>query len=228
MQCIACRYRKNACAGALSFADVRAAMLAAAREAGLPLADDRRAVSRGPPLSAGATSEDERVAFTLQEPRDPSEVRRDVNRHLPAGMEIEAAWIVPPGSPDEHPGQCAAAVYTVSWQEMPDFGELSARLREFFAAAEIPLVRIREKKTQRLNARELVRDIRVIVERARPVRLQATLSLDSQGNLRPEEVPSALGYAPAPDSVRVHRVALLPPPGRASRQRTDFDFGSRW
>jgi radical SAM-linked protein len=217
MQRIVCRYRKEIDAGALSFAEVRKALQAAARDAGLPLADDRRGVVMGPPLPPGATSDDERVLFELSEPRDPSEVRRAVNEHLPAGLHIEAAWIAQPGSPDENPAGLDAAVYDVCWQDPPPFSELAARLREFFAAAEVPLVRIREKKTQRLNVRALVRDLRVLDGRMKPACLQMTLEIGPQGSLKPEEVLQALGYSPAPGTVRVHRVALLSFSRRASR-----------
>jgi radical SAM-linked protein len=217
MQRIVCRYRRDIDAGALSFAEVREALQTAAREAGLPLSEDRRAVLMGPPLPPGALSEDERVVFELAEPREPSEVCRAVNEHLPAGLHVDAAWVAYPGNPDENPANLNAAVYEVYWQNPPPFGELSARLREFFAAAEIPLTRIREKKTQQLNARALVRDIRVLGGRTNPACLQITLAIGPQGSLRPEEVLQALGYTPAPGTIRVHRVALLPASWRASR-----------
>lgn len=218
MQRIVCRYRRETDAGALTFAEVREALQTAARDAGLPLVDDRRGVVMGPPLPPNATSSDERVLFELSEPREPSEAARAVNEHLPAGLYIEAAWVALPGSPDENPASLDAAVYEVFWQNAPPFRELAARLREFFAADEVPLVRIREKKTQQLNARALVRDLRVLDGRTNPACLQVTLVIGPQGSLKPEEVLQALGYSPAPGEVRVHRVALLPLSWRASRR----------
>jgi len=217
MQRIVCRYRREIDASALSFAEVRETLHAAARDAGLPLAEERRAVLMGPPLPPGATSEAERVVFELLEPREPSEVSRAVNEHLPAGMRIDSTWIAFPGNPDENTANLDTAVYEVYWQDPPSFGELTVRLREFFASADIPLTRIREKKTQRLNARALVRDFRVLGGRTDPACLQVTLAIGPQGSLRPEEVLQALGYNPAPDTIRVHRTALLPVSRRASR-----------
>jgi len=216
MQRIVCRYRRDNDAIALSFAEMREALQAAARDAGLPLAEDRRAVLMGPPLPPGATSEVERVVFELLEPRDPSEVSKAVNERLPAGLRVDAAWIAFPGNPDENTANLDTAVYEVYWQDPPSFGELSARLREFFASAKVPLTRIREKKTQRLNARALVRDIRVLGGRTNPACLQVTLAIGPQGSLRPEEVLEALGYTPAPSAIRVHRTELLPASRRAS------------
>jgi len=217
MQRIVCRYRRELDASALSFAEVRAALQTAAREAGLPLGDDRRAVLMGPPLPPGAASDDERVVFELDEACEPSEVRRIINEHLPDCLRVDAAWIAVPGSPDENPANLDTAVYDVDWQDPPSFGELSARLREFFAAAEVPLVRTREKKTQRLNARALVRNLRVLGGRMHPACLQMTLTIGPQGTLRPEEVLQVLGYNPAVSAIHVRRTALLPTSWRASR-----------
>lgn len=217
MQRIVCRYRREADAVALSFADVRVMLQTAAREAGLPLADDRRALQFGPPLPTGATSEDERVLFELTEPRDPSDVCRDVGAHLPAGIQIDAAWVARPGTPDENPAGLDEAVYALCWQDAPPLGELTVRLRQFFATSDVPLVRMREKKTQRLNARALVRDLRVLVGRTNPTCLQVTLVIGPQGTLRPDEVLPALGYTPAAESVSVRRLALFPSSWRASR-----------
>jgi len=217
MQRVICRYRKDIDASALSFAEVRAALQTAAREAGLPLNDERRAVLMGPPLPPGATSEDERILFELTEPRDPSAVCRVMNEHLPAGLLMEAAWIAQPGSPDENPGQLDLAIYVIEWTNPPAFAEFSARVRDFFASAEVPLVRIREKKTQRLNARAFVRDLRMLGGRTNPLRLQLTLTVGSHGSLRPDEVLQALGYVPDAGDVRVHRVALHPSSWRAFR-----------
>lgn len=202
---------------ALSFAEVRAALQTAAREAGLPLGEERRAVLLSPPLPSNATSEDERVLFELTEPRDPLSVCQALNEHLPAGLWIEAAWIALPGTPDENPGSLDRAVYEVAWNTPPSFGELTARLREFFATSEIPLVRIREKKTQRLNVRDYVCELHVLGGRTTPVRLQVTLATGPQGTLKLEEVLQALGYTPAPEQVSIRRVALLMSSWRASR-----------
>lgn len=217
MQRIVCRYRRDIDAVALSFAEVRAVLQQAARDAGLPLSEEKRALVFGPPLAPGATSEDERVLFELVEPRDPSEVCREVNAHLPAGLRVVAAWVARPGTPDENPAALDEAVYEICWQGAPSLGELSARLREFFSASDVPLVRMREKKTQRLNARALVRDLRVLVGRTPPTCLHVTVAIGPQGTLRPEEVLQALGYTPAPESVSVCRVALFPSSWRASR-----------
>ena len=73
----------------------------------------------GPPLPPGATSEAERLVLELREPREPSSVRLQINRHLPAGLLIEQAWIAQPGGPEENPAHLDEAVYDVIWQGAP-------------------------------------------------------------------------------------------------------------
>ncbi len=212
-----CRYRRDAAAMAMSHAEVRAAWQTAVQAAGLPVSADKRAIVMGPPLPAGATSEDERVLCEFTEPCEPHEVAERLNAQLPAGLRVEAAWVARPGTPDEHPAGFDEAVYELCWQDAPPLGELSARLREFFSASDVPLVRLREKKTQRFNARALVRDLQLLVGRSHPTCLQLRLAIGPQGTLRPEEVLQALGYTPAAGSVSVHRVAVFPSTWRASR-----------
>ena len=69
MQRMICRYRRDASVNALSHADLRSIFFDAAKMAGLPIGDDRRAIIMGPPLPPGATSEAERVVLELTEPQ---------------------------------------------------------------------------------------------------------------------------------------------------------------
>ncbi len=208
MQRIVCRYRRESCASVFSYAEVRTFFQVAAAKAELPLAEDRRAVLLGPPLPPDATSEDERAVIELIEPREPSAVREGLNAYLPPGLTIDITWIAFPGSPDENPAHLDEAAYEVDWQDAPPLAELRERLRDFLAAHEIPLTRMREKKTQQLNARALVLNVHVLTAGTRQVRLLMTLGVGPRGTLRPEEVLQVLGYAPAAGTVCVHRVAL--------------------
>ena len=156
MQRIVCRYRRDSSSSALSHSDLRALFERAAELAEIPLSEERRTVVMGPPLPPGATSEAERLVLELREPREPSQVRLQINSHLPAGLYIEQAWIAQPGGPEENPARLDEAVYDVVWQGAPSADELSARLQEFLMASVVHFTRVREKKTQQLNARALV------------------------------------------------------------------------
>jgi hypothetical protein len=100
------------------------------------------------------------------------------------------------------------AVYEVSWQDAPPIGDIMARLRQFLQANEVKLTRVREKKTQQINARALVYDIHLLPNGSDRITFQITVSVGPQGSLRPEEVLLALDYHPDPGAVRVHRIAL--------------------
>lgn len=208
MQRIVCRYRRDSSTGSLSHADLRALFQRTTELAMLPMEEERRAIILGPPLPPGATSEAERLVLELSEPREPSGVRCQMNTHLPAGLTIEQAWIAQPGSPEENPARLDEAVYDVLWHGAPPPDELSARLQEFLLASVVHFTRVREKKTQQLNARALSRGVRLISNRDGVARLVMTVSVGPQGSLRPDELLTALGYTPTPEDVHVHRIAL--------------------
>lgn len=208
MQRIIFRYRKDTLPGEISHGDLRGIFLNAVEAAGLPSEEGRRTVVMGPPLPPGATSEAEQAAIELVEPRDPSEVCRLLNLQLPAGIRVERAWIARPRSTDENPATLDEAVYEITWRHAPATGTLLVDLQRFLASTKVPFTRVREKKTQELNARALVRDIALLAMRDGMVRLRMTISVGPQGSMRPEEVLQAIGYAPEPGEVSVHRVAL--------------------
>ncbi len=208
MQRIVCRYRRDSSTSALSQSDLRALFERAAELAEIPLSEERRTVVMGPPLPPGATSEAERLVFELREPREPSQVRLQINTHLPAGLCIEQAWIAQPGGPEENPAHLDEAVYDVLWQGAPSAEELSARLQEFLMASVVHFTRVREKKTQQLNARALTREVRLLTSRDGLARLRMTVSVGPQGSLRPDELLSVLGYTPQQGDIHIHRIAL--------------------
>lgn len=208
MQWVVCRYRRDASSSMLTHAEVRQLLLEAAAKAELPCDAGRNGVVMGPTLPAGATSEAEQSVLTLRIPQDPDEVRHRMNGHLPAGVQLEQAWVVSSGGA-ANPALLDEAVYDVLWHGAPPHEELLSRLQAFLAATEVPFIRVREKKTQTLNARALLQDVRLLACRDEAARLVMTVSVGSRGSLRPEEVLHVLGYLPVPGMVRIHRIALL-------------------
>ena len=208
MQHVAGRYGRDANVGGMNQADVRGLFLAASQQAHLPISDARRGVVLGPPLPAGATSEDERVLLELTAPREPGDIRERISRYLPDGVALESVWIALPGHVDENPACLDEAVYDIRWPDAPPADELSTRLGAFLAASQLPFTRIREKKIQQMNARALVSDLRLLERRDDQVCMRMTLAVGPRGSLRPEEVLQVLGYAPAREALGVHRVAV--------------------
>ena len=207
MQRIICRYRKDATAGPLGSGDLRALFRQAAEQAGLPVSEGR-GILLGPPLPPEVTSDAERVVLELSEPRDPSMVREQVNAHLPSGVQVSCAWVGQPGGADANPALLDEAVYDVLWRDAPPAGTIIEQIRAFLQASSVALTRVREKKVQQLNARALLRDVRLTDIREGIIRLQLTVSVGPQGSLRPEEALQALGFTPTPGALQIQRIAL--------------------
>ncbi len=208
MQRIVCRYRREAALGALGQQELRRCFVEALDAAGVSVSESRRGMLFSAPLPPGASSEAERLVLELAAPCDPHELRARVNVHLPAGLHVEGVWLASPGTLDETPGELDEAVYDVGWAGAPSADELLRQVRAFLLASDITFTRVREKKTQVLNARALVQAIQFLAGRDGLARLLITVSVGPQGTLRPEEVLSVLGCAPASGVAHVHRVAL--------------------
>ncbi|MHB9026608.1 MAG: TIGR03936 family radical SAM-associated protein [Armatimonadota bacterium] len=208
MQRIACSYRVDVMPETMSQSDLRNLFASAAERAGVPLSEGRKVIVLGPPLPRGVSSVAERLVLELAEPRDPTDVRQRLNAHLPEGLHIEQAWIARPGSTEEHPTRLDEAIYLVEWEQAPPLAEFAAAVRQFLLAASHELVREREQKTQRVDARALVYDVRMLAGRDGRLRFYVTVSVGPRGSLRPEEVLLALGFTAAPGTVHARRVAL--------------------
>jgi len=209
MQRIVLRFRKGIAAGALSHSDLRACLQRAADQSRLLLAENRRSLLLCPPLPPGATSEAEQSVLELLEPNDPSEVARLLNMYLPDGIFIEGAWIARPGFADENPSSLDMAVYDVHWPATAPAAIWQAAIRQFLDAVEVSFTRVRETKTQQLNARALVYDLAPLANLDEMRGLRMTVSVGPQGTIRPEEVLTLLGDPSSPETVHTHRVALL-------------------
>ncbi len=161
----------------------------------------------GPPLPSAATSDAEQVAFGFDPPQDPGEVFERLNRRLPAGVCILQAWVARPRVREIVPSQLNEAVYLLQWSAAPPaVGDHLARLLH---AADVPFIRVREKKTQHFNARPCIHDACLLPSPHPAGSLLLTLVASAQGSLRPDEFFQLLGFCPAPGELRIHRVALL-------------------
>jgi len=208
MQRIVCRYRRDVVVSMLGHNEVRQVLLDAVTASGLEIGEGRRMMAMSPPLPSGATSEAERVVLELLTPCAPGDVRRLLNLHLPDGVYIEGAWSALPGGDEDNPAALDEAIYDVTWSRVPLAVDIRTAVHDFLQAQDVLLTRRREKKTQVVNARALVYDVRVLTTRDGFARVFLTVSVGPQGSLRPDEFIQVLGEVPTPDAVRVHRVAL--------------------
>jgi radical SAM-linked protein len=214
MQRIACRYRREEEVAMLGAGEVRALLLNAVQDIGpgvLPVQ-----VIMGPPLPRGATSEAERCVFDLSNTVDPVTMAEGMNARVPAGLYIEMMWVVTTRHPDEAPLRFTEAEYAVSWREAPPADEIGAKLRALLAAVKAPLTREREKRTQVLDARPLLKNVTVSDWRNGEAHLRIVVSVGPDGALRPEEVLQLAGWTPEPGSLKVRRVALRQPGSQCS------------
>lgn len=208
MQRIVCRYRKDTSAGPLGPGELRTLFRQATEQAGLPVTDGR-GILLGPSLPPEASSDAERLVLELSEPCEPSAVRVRLNAVLPPGLVIDGAWVGHPGGTDDNPSLLDEAVYDVQWREASLSGtRMLEQIRAFLLTPSVRFTREREKKVQHLDARALTREVRVIAVRDGLAHLQVTVSVGPRGSLRPEEALQAMGFSPAPGSLRITRIAL--------------------
>lgn len=210
MQRILLRYQRETSTSKMSYNEIRELFLGAIKQAALPVAMECRIIKFGPALPFGATSEAEIALLELVDPRDPSEVSRVINLYLPPGLCILNAWIPGIGSLEENPAALDEAVYDIVWQQSDLTTEdVQRRLQTFLSASELPFTRVREKKTQIIDARALVSEAILLAPHDGSVHMRLAVSVGPKGTLRPDEFFQVLGYSPEPGAIRTLRIALL-------------------
>ena len=153
-------------------------------------------------LPLGCTSEHEVLDVVLSSPRELSDIRTELARALPSGMQLISIEAAPVNAPALQT-QLLATEYVVSIGPDQSIEELAGRVRAFVESSEV----VRERRGKTYNLRPLVQALSL--ERAGPehpairMRLQATAA----GNGRPDEVLAALGLDPA--QAKIHRSQLF-------------------
>jgi radical SAM-linked protein len=206
MQQIHCRYRRDISTAQTTLSEIKQILLDAANRAGIEIDSSKRGLLLGSPLAVGAASDDERCIFSLTTPEDPGEIRRKLSLELPQGLQIINCWQVNSGTADADLAVFDESVYTIMLQNPPSGGEIISLIRNFIAQKSIIFTRKRENKTQQLDARRLVKYVRLISADKNCAELEMVFRISNDGVIRPDEALTVMNI-PA-DNITVHRIAM--------------------
>lgn len=204
------RYRLTSEACGLRQREIVDAWADAVKAAGLSLAhsEGKRVnalISLAAPLPQGVTSDWEIVDIFLEEQADPRAALRDVQPHLPPG--VEAVGVTEAGvSGPSLQSQLRWAEYEadVPAQGLSP-GDVQAAIDRLLAADTLPSEYRRETKVREYDLRPLILGVQLDCTRADTYTLRMKLRAEPESTARADQVVSALGL-PAP--TRVHRSRL--------------------
>ena len=181
----------------------------AARRAGVPLAfsggyHPKPKITFALALPMGVEGQEEWAELELSGSWAADLVRSGMNKCLPQGVEILAAW----KSPLEGQALNARVASMEYWARFPDaVDHLEEKVKNLMGREAIPVTRVKKGKERTVDIREFLQEM--TAEEDRGVRF--TLSLKpGGGSARPQEVLDALlgDDAPPPGSVRLARTRL--------------------
>ena len=197
VQRVRLRYTKRGRLRFTSHRDIARAFERALRRARVPMAYSA-GFSPHPKISwvgatpTGVASEAEYVEIGLAERTDLDQLRAALDESLPVGIDVVEAVEAPAGT--SLPDRIEASLWTV---RLPGVDPAdAARAVELFLAAEaVPVERLTKKGMRAMDAREPVRDMRVVDEDRDPGVLCATLQVVVRHvtpAVRPDDVLSGL------------------------------------
>ena len=162
----------------------------ALRRSGLPLRMTegfhvRQRVSFALARGVGIASAAEWLEIELSDWVSPETVHRKLAGQLPADLAIQEIRVVSPG---DRANVCQAA-YDIRLAEVP--ADLDGRIADLLARATLPVPRGRPTEQRQLDIRPLL----VSLQR-RDGTLLAVTTCRNEGSIRPEELLTALGFAP--------------------------------
>jgi radical SAM family uncharacterized protein/radical SAM-linked protein len=212
VQRVRLRYRKVGPARFIGTRELSTVFSRAARRAALPIAFSHGhhplpRIGFGPALPVGVSSDDELVDLELSAACDPSHVLAALARELPEGLEpLDAAEIDRRATSIDR--STVAHVYEVdvaALDDPPSAATLADAVARFYAAATVPVRKHSRHGERVVDARPLVRALRLAGDR----RLAIELAAGPDGTLKPATlVATLLGL---PDAVvplvRVHKRA---------------------
>jgi radical SAM-linked protein len=141
-------------------------------------------------LPVGAESLDEWAEVELLDHRPPGEIMKLLNKELPLGLSLTSLALGPARLKPR------AALYRLSLAEAAGPALERDRVAAFLAAAEVPFERRRPDKTQRLDLRPAVEELRLVYD----AEVEMVLDLTREGATpKPEEVAAAVFGRPAGD-----------------------------
>lgn len=159
-------------------------------------------------LPLGATADSELVIIRIARPVDVNDVLMRLNRHLPEGVTLRNARILPENVKG---AEVIGSEYIISIN-LPDsssLGKLDSAIQELLSRSEILFERESSKKRKMIDIRPGIEALRVVVE---PDTLNAKLVarlLHLDFTVKPAEIIEALNcFIPGVKMVSIHRAAL--------------------
>ena len=213
-------YRQEGPARYVAHLDVVRAFERAARRAGLPLAyssgfNPRPKLTFAAPLAVGMSGCREYVDVELEKELVPAEVLDRFRKNLPGGLVPYRAQAVAKGPSLMSLVQRSRYLAVGCSPEGLDRETVAAGLERFLARAEITVERRSAKGVRRKNIRPGIHSLAARLDGER-LCFAMELKAGSAGNVRPDEVMSALGgeLPLVPEEFALWRTALLAGDGR--------------
>jgi radical SAM-linked protein len=210
---IVCRYCKEGEVRWISHLDLKRTLERAMRRADLPLSlteghNPRLKLSFGPPLPLAATGDAELLAVHLSEAIDPREFQDRLNRQLPRGIEVTAAWAVPAHRRKVTFGDIDVAEYSVHVDGAVDPEESRRRVGELLERDELNVRRGGDRPERVVDLRPLILSIEVASAEPQGIDLRMRVRTGSHGGARPQEIVGLLGLD-GDDRIALYRRTAL-------------------
>jgi radical SAM-linked protein len=154
-------------------------------------------------LPVGCTSDHEVMDIVLATPCRLDEVRTQLERAVPPGIQLVSLEEVPVRSPALQT-QLVAAEYEIVIEGADSIVGLAERVSDFLDADEI----LRERRGKHYNLRPLVQALTVEQAANRAV-IRSRLQTSESGTGRPDELVAALGLDPATAKIRRTKLIFL-------------------
>jgi radical SAM-linked protein len=179
-----------------------------ARRANLPLAysegfNPQPRLTFAAALPVGCTSDHEELDIVLSPPYAIDEVKVQLDRVMPPGMQVISIEEVALNAPALQV-QLQAAEFEITVEGEETIGLLPERVAQFLAAIDV----MRDRRGKMYNLRPLVQTLSIEpAQDDRAAVLRSRLQANEAGTGRPDELAAALGLDPA--TVKIKRTKLL-------------------
>jgi radical SAM-linked protein len=179
-----------------------------ARRAKLPLAysegfNPQPRLTFAAALPVGCTSDHEELDIVLSPPYAIDEVKVQLDRVMPPGMQVISIEEVALNAPALQV-QLQAAEFEITVEGEETIGLLPERVAQFLAATEV----MRDRRGKVYNLRPLIQTLSIEPAKAdRAAVIRSRLQANEAGTGRPDELAAALGLDPA--TVKIKRTKLL-------------------
>lgn len=147
-------------------------------------------------LSLGIPSHGEYFDLELNEEMDINDFTKDLNEVLPEGVKILKAVYTDDKNSVASLIRWGSYVIELELEETLEDGDISKEIKDFLGKDEIIIVKEKKKKGKRVkkekNIRKDILDLSILTNESSRLILKTTLRTGSDGNLKPEDLITAL------------------------------------